>query len=142
MDTYKSGISNAILTALFLGILATLLCFVYYISYKEITGFPLSDLINVSSLIFIINILFLALGSMYYLFLWMSKKAEVIYILITVILTAAAVWAASGAHRVNDVIVNREFHQLLVGIIMIIGVIASAGIPILYHNKKFNEEVL
>jgi hypothetical protein len=79
---------------------------------------------------------------MYYLFLWMSRKAEVIYILITVLLTATAVWAASGAHRVNDVIVNREFHQLLVGIIMIIGVIASAGIPILYHNKKFNEEVL
>lgn len=35
-----------------------------------------------------------------------------------------------------------EFHQLLIGIILIIGVTAFAGMPFLYHNKTFNREVI
>lgn len=139
---YQTTFSNAILTAVFMGLVSTLLCFVYYLGYKEITGFPLSDLINVSSLIFIINTIFLVVGFIYYLFLKISRKADFFYILVIVLITAFSAWAAAGVHRSDDRLVNYEFHQLLVGIILIVGISAFAGVPFLYHNKKFNDLVL
>jgi hypothetical protein len=142
MEPEKTITSSAILTAVFAGIVATLLSFVYYLVFKDVTDFPYSSLINVSSLIFIINTIFLVIGFIYYMFLKISRRADLIFIISMCVLTALAVWGASGIHRADNGVINREFHQLLIGLILIIGVTAFAGMPFLYHNKAFNRDVI
>ena len=142
MEPEKTITYNAILTAVFAGIAATLLSFVYYLIFKDVTGFPYSSLINVSSLIFIINIIFLVIGFIYYMFIKISKRADLAFIICMCVLTALAIWGALGIHRADNGMLNTEFHELLIGLILIIGVTAFAGIPLLYHNKAFNREVI
>lgn|SRR6476620_10328358 len=142
MEPEKTITSNAILTAVFAGIAATLLSFVYYLIFKDVTGFPYSSLINVSSLIFIINIIFLVIGFIYYMFIKISKRADLAFIICMCVLTALGIWGALGIHRADNGMLNTEFHELLIGLILIIGVTAFAGIPLLYHNKAFNREVI
>jgi hypothetical protein len=142
MEPEKTTTSNAILTAVFAGIAATLLSFVYYLIFKDVTGFPYSRLINVSSLIFIINIIFLVIGFIYYMFIKLSKRADLAFIICMCVLTALGIWGALGIHRADNGMLNTEFHELLIGLILIIGVTAFAGMPILYHNKAFNREVI
>jgi hypothetical protein len=142
MEPEKTTTSNAILTAVFAGIIATLLSFVYYLVFKQVTGFPYSMLINVASLIFIINTIFLAIGFIYYMFLKTSRRADLAFIICMCVLTGIAVWGASGINRADSAIVNQEFHQLLIGLILIIGITAFAGMPFLYHNKTFNRDVI
>lgn len=142
MEPEKTITSNAILTAVFAGIVATLLSFIYYLVFKDVTDFPYSSLINVSSLIFIINTVFLVLGFIYYMFLKIARRADLAFMVCMCVLTAIAVWAAAGVHRASNGLINREFHELLIGLILIIGVTALAGMPFLYHNKTFNREVI
>jgi hypothetical protein len=142
MEPEKTTTSNAILTAVFAGIVATMLSFVYYLVFKEITGFPYSQLINVASLIFIINTIFLAIGFIYYMFIKISRRADLMFMICMGMLTGIAAWAAAGIHRADNVIVNNEFHELLIGLILITGITALVGIPVLYHSKTFNREVI
>ena len=139
---YNTPFSDACLTSVFAGFIATLLCMVYYLGYKEVTGFPLSILINVSSLIFIINLLFVAIGFIYYFFMKYSKKGEALFIILFVLITIISVVITNTIHRADDLQLNQQFHQLLNGLLIIIGMTSFIGIPFLFHNKKFHEEVL
>jgi hypothetical protein len=139
---YNTKFSSAILTSVFAGIITTLLCFAYYVGYKEITGFPLSGLINVSSLIFIINTFFLVVGYIYFVFIKNFRRGDVLFVVLFVMLTALSIWQAYGIHRSDNPVVNMQFHQLLAGIFLINGVIVFAGIPFLFHNRKFNDAVI
>jgi hypothetical protein len=139
---YNTKFSSAILTSVFAGIITTLLCFAYYVGYKEITGFPLSGLINVSSLIFIINTFFLVVGYIYFVFIKNFRRGDVLFVVLFVLLTALSIWQAYSIHRSDNPVVNMQFHQLLAGIFLINGVVVFAGIPFLFHNRKFNEAVI
>lgn len=139
---YNTKFSSAILTSVFAGIITTLLSFAYYVGYKEVTGFPLSGLINVSSLIFVTNTFFLVIGYIYFLFIKNFRKGDVLFVVVFMLLTALSIWEAYSIHRSDDPVVNMQFHQLLAGIFLINGVVVFAGIPFLFHNKKFNEEVI
>jgi hypothetical protein len=139
---YNTTFSDTILTSVFAGIVATLLCMAYYLGFKEVTGFPLSSLINVSSLIFITNVLFLFIGFIYYFCVRSSAKGELLFIVLFVLLTILSIWSAYQIHRSNDSLLNLQFHELLTGIFAIIGVTSFIGIPFLFHNKMFHDEVL
>lgn len=139
---YRTPFSDMVLTGVFAGIAATLLCMVYYLAFKDITGYPLSSLLNVSSLIFVINTLFLPLGFLYYWLHRMSGKFDILYIVVNIVLTVAAVWMVSTAHRSDIKLIDHEFHELITGILVIMGLTAAFGIPFLYHNRYFNEHVL
>lgn len=143
MDSpYQSRLSDVVLTSVFAGFATTLLCMIYYLVYKKITGYPFSSLLNVSSLIFGINTLFVTIGCVYYLFIYYFRRADLLYILVSALLTAAAVWYASTTHRSDIGLINVEFHQLLIGLLIIIGLAATVGLPLLYHNRKFHDAVL
>jgi hypothetical protein len=58
------------------------------------------------------------------------------------LLTVLSIWEAYGIHRSDNAVVNMQFHQLLGGLFLINGVIVFAGIPFLFHNKAFNEQVI
>ncbi|HEX2607245.1 MAG TPA: hypothetical protein VHK91_07695 [Flavisolibacter sp.] len=139
---YQTPFSRAVLTGLFIGIASCILCIAYNIFFRQSTGFPLSDYINVSSLIFAVNLLFFALGILYYVLIRYMKKGEGIYI---ALLLAATVYFAVKAwtlHRSGDPVLNSEFHELFGPMVLLMGCCAAIGIPYCYHNRKFQEEVI
>jgi hypothetical protein len=142
METYQTRFSKAVLTAVFAGIVATLLCLGYNIFYREETKFPLASLINVSSLIFVVNILFVVVGLIFYGFIRTFRKGELAYVIFFICLTVFCAWKGNQVYRSDDHLLNAEFHHLLFAMILIMGIVASLGVPFLYHSKKFEEHVL
>jgi hypothetical protein len=139
---YQTRFSGALLTSVFASLVATLLCMAYYLGFKEVTGFPFSAIINVSSLIFVINILFVIIGLIYSFFIRFSRKGEIQFIVLFALVTVALAFGALHVHRSDNPLFNREFHELLAGLVIIIGVSSFVLIPFLFHNRKFNDTVL
>jgi hypothetical protein len=114
---------------------------VYDLAFVQITGFPFSSIINVSTLIFAINILFLVVGMMYYWSVRLIKSGEIVYVALFVVLTVFALIKIQGSHRSPDATVSAQFKWLSSGIILILGLLAMA-VPALYRSRKFDELVL
>jgi hypothetical protein len=57
------------------------------------------------------------------------------------LLTIYCLWQGQRVHRSDDHLLNMEFHQLLLAMLIILG-IGAIAIPFLYHSKKFEEHVL
>ena len=106
--------TRAMMTGLFIGVIDTIICLIYNVGYRHMTGYTPSALINVSSLIFAVNLL---------------------------LLTLLAVWQTETGHRFADQIVNTEFKGLMLGIILITGLTATA-IPFFFHSDFFEKYVL
>jgi hypothetical protein len=137
----KSIFYRALMTAVFVGIFTTILTLLYDWVFVKVLKFPLSVIINVASLIFFVNILFLVIGFVYYGFIRLFKKGDLLYIIAFIVLTIFFAWRAEEIHRTDDPTVNIQFRNLLAGIIIIMGIAAEA-IPLLFHNKKFEDTVL
>ena len=141
-DFQKSIFYRSLMTAVFVGIFATLLTMFYDLIFVETVKFPLSAIINVASLIFAVNLLFLVIGFIYYAFIISFKKGDIYFIIVFVLLTFFFLWKAQGVIRTDDYTLNIQFRQLLSGIIIIIGGVASFAIPYLFHDKKKKKYVL
>jgi hypothetical protein len=141
-DFPKSKFYRAMMTGFFVGFMATFVCLAYNIIYRDSTGFPLSAFINVSSIIFLVNILFPVIGIIYYGFISSVKKADIFFMILFIVLTGFFVWRTELIRRTSDHLLNGEFRNLLLGIVIILGISASIFIPLLYHNKKFTDAVL
>jgi len=126
------------MTGLFLGIIDTILCLVFNLIYRNSTGYTPSILINVSSIIFMINILLVVLGILYFVFLKIFGKKDVVFILFFLLLTLFCLWKTAGIHRFEDLGVNAGFRGLLTGIILIVGV-SVLTLPILFRSRKFGD---
>ena len=140
-DFPRSKFYQAMMTGLFVGFASTTICLVYNVMFRSSTRFELSDIINVSSLIFIINLLFPVIGVIYYGLLKAFKKADVIFLILFIVFTLFFAWRAELVHRSDDPLLNSEFRNLLLGIVLIIGVSALA-IPFLFRSRKFQDAVL
>jgi p-aminobenzoyl-glutamate transporter AbgT len=141
-DYKQTPFSRAMLTGLFVGILSTVVCLAYNIVYRDSTGFPMASIINVSSLIFAVNLLFWIIGIIYYFFLHSFKKGDLVYIVVFVLLTLLCIWKTEGVHRSDDHELTVQFRGLLLGIVIIMGICASFLVPYLYHNKGFEKHVV
>lgn len=141
-DFQKPVFYRSLMTALFVGIFTTILTLIYDLFFVEMLEFPLSAIINVSSLIFCVNLLFLVIGLVYYAFITLFKQGNIFFIIVFILVTAFLVWKAEGVNRTDNYTVNIQFRSLLAGIIIIAGILASFAIPFLFHNKKFEKYVL
>jgi hypothetical protein len=137
----QSPFSKAMLTGVFVGFVITVICLIYNVIYRESTGFLPADFINVSSLIFAVNLLFWLIGIVYYILLKSFRKGNLFFIVLFVLFAAFCIWKSAGINRWDDTHLNSEFKGLLEGIliIMTLGILI---IPYLFHNKKFEEHVL
>lgn len=142
MDNYQTPFSRALLTAVFVGFVASIICLFFNIVYREETGFVPTEIINVSSLIFGVNLFFFAGGMIYGGLKSWSGKSDIIFIVLFILLTIFFAWKAEGAIRTADHAVTLQFRGLLLGIILISGISIALAVPYLFHNKKFNESVL
>jgi hypothetical protein len=140
-EYHQSPFSKAILTSVFVGFFATIVCLIYNIIFRQSTGYLPADFINVSSLIFAINLIFLIIGLLYFVLLRSFKKGDVVFEILFGLLTIFCVWKASHAHMENSAVLTSEFRTLLIGVIIIVG-IGAVLIPLAFHNKKFVDAVL
>ncbi|HEY4208607.1 MAG TPA: hypothetical protein VGM31_17395 [Puia sp.] len=134
-------ISGTLLTGVFAGFAGTILCLGYNIFYRGDTGFLPSAIINVSSLIFAVNLLFVFIGLIYFVCVRYLPKGDVIFGVLFVLLTIVLLLATSGVHRSDNPLENHAFKGLLSGIIVILGV-CSLAMPVLFHSKGFREHVI
>lgn len=142
MNSYLTPFSKSLLTGLFAGISATFICIIYNVIFRDETRFQLFNIINVSSLIFGVNVLFMVIGIVYYWFIKYIKRGQLFFIATFVLLTAYFVFKTSDIHRSDDQAVNMEFHHLLIAMIIIMSISAAIGIPVLFHSKRFEDNVL
>ena len=134
--------SKATLTGVFVGFFTTLVLLLYNVIYRDSTGFTPQDFINVSSLIFAVNLLFFVIGMIYSVFVQSFKKGDLIFTVVFVLLTLFCIWQTEVGHRFADTHLNSEFKGLMLGVLIISGVAAAFVVPYLYHNDKFAENVL
>jgi hypothetical protein len=133
--------TNSMMTGLFIGIIDTLICLAYNIGYRNFTGYTPSTLVNVSSLIFAVNLLLLVTGMVYFLFRKVFGSKDYFYVVVAILFTGFLAWKTEIGHRFADTAVNAESKGLLLGIVLIIGVSATA-LPFFYHSKFFEKYVL
>ena len=133
--------TKAMMTGLFIGIIDTLICLTYNIGYRDFTGYTPSALVNVSSLIFAVNILLLLTGIVYFLFRTIFGSRDYVYVVVAILFTGFLAWKTEIGHRFADAAVNAESKGLLLGIVLILGASAIL-LPFLSRSKFFEKYVL
>ncbi len=133
--------TRAMMTGLFIGVVDTLICLAYNIGYRNMTGYTPSELINVSSLIFGVNLLLLIIGMLYFVFIRLFGKRDFVFITVFLLLTVFFIWKADTGHRFSDYILNKEWRGLIVGVVAILGLSAST-LPICFQSRFFEKYVL
>ena len=139
-EYHQSPLSKPILTSVFIGFFATILCLIYNIIFRESTGYKPADFINVSSLIFVINLIFFGAGLVYFFLLRAFRKGDMVFEVLFGLVILLCVWGATHAHMINPHETS-EFRTLLIGTIIITG-LGIELVPLFFHNKKFVEAVL
>src|ERR1700761_2719136 len=102
----ENTFTNMMLTGLFIGIIDTLICLAYNIGYRDFTGYAPSALVNVSSIIFAVNLLLLLTGMIYFLFTQVFHSKDYIYVLAALLFTGFLAWQTEIGHRFSDPVVN------------------------------------
>ena len=138
----QTPFSKAFLTAVFVGIITSVLCLIYNSIFRAETGLAPTAIINVASIIFGVNLLFLLLGIIFYFMRQMRGTGELIYIIALVLLTALMSWKAEVVVRSANQEITSDFRGLLLGIVLIVGIGAAIAVPVLFHNKSFEKNVL
>lgn len=130
-DRYSGpNVYRPMMAGLFVGIIATVFNIFYDVMYRESTGFELSTIINVSTLIFGTLLLTLFAGSVYALLAQFIKKPALVYIIIFGLLAILCLRFALHVYRTDDPLQNQEFHQLFSAIVIITG-LAVLCVPLL-----------
>jgi len=140
LEYHQSTLSRAILTSVFIGFMATIACLIYNIIFRETTGYKPADFINVSSLIFAVNLIFFGAGLLYFFLLRLFSKGDMVFEILFGLVILFCAWRATHAHLTNPTDTS-EFRTLLIGVIIIMG-IGLELVPLFFHNKKFEDAVL
>ena len=133
--------SKALLAGVFIGFFDTLICLAYNIGYRGFTGYEPSMLINVSSLIFGVNLIFLLFGLTYSVFLRYFERRDIAFDIVIAVAAIFLAWRTEMGHRFTDHIVNNEFKGLLLGIVIIIA-LGALSIPLLYRSRLLHKFVI
>lgn len=135
-DLLETSVYKPLVAALLAGIIATLLNIIYEVSYRTITGFSVSELINVSTLIFGTLLVFLIIGTVLAILIKYIRYGMIVYIVLFIILTLLCVRFALHVKRSDDLAITKDFHGLFLGIVLISGISACCLVPYLFKNSK------
>jgi len=141
MNNERSAFFKAMMTGLFIGIIDTVILLAYNIGYRNETGYIPSEIVNVSSLIFAVNILLTVIGILYYLFIRYIRGADIIYEILILAGTAWLTIKAFSAVRFGDAHLDKGWHGLAGGIVLVLG-LSSACMPFFYKSQKFQDAVI
>ena len=140
-DVMKNPFDKVMMTGVFIGIVITVISITFDAIFLESTSFPYTAIINVSSLIFSINLLFLVIGAIYYGFSKIKRYGNIAFAIFFALITIILLLKVRGIDRTNDLHLNIEFRALLSGIIVITA-IGALIFPLLLNNKGFRKHVI
>lgn len=140
MNSYDqhTSLSNSLMTGLFGGLVSTIICLFYNIIFRFSTNYPLSDIVNVSSIIFVINLIFLVIGLFYFFINKISASGKTIYLVAMILLIIIVLWLIAGSQRSENPRYARDFKGLMSGIVIVMSINALL-IPVLINKKWFEE---
>jgi hypothetical protein len=130
----QSYLSKTVLAGVFAGIAGTLMNLGYDFIFRMRTEFPLSQVVNVSTIIFS-TMLFFTVAGVVYFFLSRVKKGELLYIVLLLALGALSMKGVAGVNRSPIALISEEFRYLIFGILGINFLLATFGIPYLMHHQ-------
>lgn len=128
-------LTKCLLAALFTGIFAVLADELYNFIYRAVTRFSPSEIFNVSSLIFGTLIIFMIAGVIYFLLTKFTRKTDIVFIILMLVLTAVGFIIGLQVQRSPDIHVTTAFRGLFIGIELIVGLMAAFLIP--YYVKHY-----
>ena len=138
-DYQQTEFSKSLMAGLFAGLIATLANLAYDFFYRDVTGFPLSQIINVPIIIMASTLLLVIAGLIFYVFHHYIRKGSIVYRIIFLLLTGLCIYLAMHVQRSPDPVLANEFNWLLSGVVLILGLSATFYIPYLFdHDKIFN----
>lgn len=140
-DIKAGPFDKVMMTGVFLGIIVTIVALAFDAAFLESTGFPFTSIINVSSLIFSITLLFMVIAVIYYGLSHWSKYGSIIFIGLFVLVTVLLLIKVANVHRTDNQHLNHEFRQLLSIIILMVAA-GAIFLPFLVNNRKFREHVI
>jgi len=132
---YQTDFSKALLTGLFMGIAATLICLVFALIYRSTTGYE-QYIINFPSIIFGGTILLTVTGIFYFWCRKYIKKGNIVFIAAFILLTAFCILKVQEIKHSGIGLNSDLFKNFLSGIIIIL-CFSALLIPLLFSNKKF-----
>ncbi len=132
--------SKVALAGLFIGVIDSVLLLAFNIFYRDYTGYAPSELINVSSIIFSVNLILLETGMVCFLFVKAFGKKDLFFILPFLLLTIYLSYQTEHLHRFSDATINAQFKGLLLGVVLVTG-ISSLAIPALSRSRFFEKHV-
>ncbi len=134
----RSLLSVSLMTAVFCGFTATVVGLLFNVIFRFATNFPISDIINVSTLIYMINILFLVAGLIFWGVKSTGSSGNIIFIAFTLVVCGIMFWLASGSQLTDVPRLIKPYRQLLNGLVLII-MLFMLAMPMLAGNKKFQD---
>ena len=140
MNSYeqRTPLSKSLMSGLFGGLVSTILSLFYNIIFRFSTGFPLSEIVNVSSIIFLTNLIFIFIGLVYFFLHKISARGDLFYLTLVVVVAIIIFWLMSGMQISDNARYSREFRGLLSGIVIIMSINAFL-IPFLITKKWFGD---
>lgn len=126
--------SKAVIAGLFGGIAATCISLVYNTFFRGVVGFHLSDMINVSTIIFSLVLLVTLAGVAYYFFHHYLKYGSYIYQAVGIALFVLLLIGTMGVQRSSNPALAKEFRELLTGILCITGLCVVFVVPFLFKK--------
>lgn len=132
---YNSHIYKPLMAGLFAGYIATVFNLVYDVLFRESTTFPLHDLVNVSTIIFATLFALPLAGVVFALIDRLFPKGDRIYIVLSALFTGLCIYGTLQVHRSPDPALTVQFQHLLLGIVIISGVFATAAVPWLVKHQ-------
>lgn len=100
------------MSGLFACIIITIANLIFNTIFRSITRFNPSQIVNVTSIIFVSILLSVVAGIFYYLLVPYAKKSTVLFSVLFIVLTVFVTYVAFTVTRSNDIIVSSQFHWL------------------------------
>jgi hypothetical protein len=126
----------ALFSGLFSGFILTCVNLLYDFVYRGITQYSYSQIINVSSIIFMSVLILVIAGLIYFFLVKYVKKGNLLYMAVFSIATVLIAITLSSQHYAQPY--AGGFKWLSVGVIIITGLFATFGVPYFAkHSETF-----
>jgi FtsH-binding integral membrane protein len=135
-ETQTGPFYKSLMAGLFGGIIVTIANLMYNFIYRGVTRFNPSEVINVTSIIFVSLILSMVAGIIYYMIVSYAHKSKMIYIALFIVLTVVVVYGGFSIQRSTNPNVTAHFHWLLGGIVIITGLTDALLIPYMAKHEN------
>ncbi len=134
----RSLLSVSLMTSVFCGFFATVVGLLFNVIFRFATNFPISDLINVSTLIYMLNVWFLIAGLIFYGLKVATPSGNIIFAVFSLVLCGFVFFLISGSKMSDVPKLATHYKGLLNGLVLIV-LLFMLSMPVLAGNKKFED---